>query len=221
MKKVLIIFIVLSFFLPGCGLFDARDEKTAQELASEGVDGFKNGRYSKSIESFEKLKDWYPFSKYAILAELKIADAHYCLKEYEEAIFAYEEFENLHPNNEVIPYVVYQIGLCYFEQISTPDRDQTSASKAKSTFNRLIKQFPQNKYALKGKEFVKKCDKSLAEAVFGIGVHYYKNKHYKGALARFKEVISNYSDVGIHQWSLQYIAMCEASLKENRELTDK
>ncbi len=221
MKRILIFCLISLFVFSGCAWFERKEEKPAQELASEGMDSFKNGRYSKSIEFFEKLKDWYPFSKYAILAELKIADAHYCLKEYEEAIFAYEEFENLHPNNEAISYVVYQIGLCYFEQISTPDRDQTSANKAKSTFNRLIKQFPQNRYAIKGKKFIKKCDKSLAEAVFGIGVHYYKNKHYKGALARFKEVISNYPDVGVHQRSLRYIAMCEASLKENKEQTDK
>ena len=220
-KQLLVVCIILSLVLPGCGLFGTKGEKSAPELASEGMDDFKSGRYSKSIESFEKLKDWYPFSKYAMLAELKIADAHYCLKEYEEAIFAYEEFENLHPNNEAIPYVVYRIGLCYFEQISTPDRDQTSANKAKATFNRLIKQFPRNRYALKGKESIKRCDKSLAEAVFGIGVHYYKNKHYKGALARFKEVISNYPDVGVHQQALQYIAMCEVSIKGNKELTDK
>ncbi|MEA3428171.1 MAG: outer membrane protein assembly factor BamD, partial [Thermodesulfobacteriota bacterium] len=165
----------------------------------------------------EKLKDWYPFSKFAILAELKIADAYYSLKEYEDSIFAYEEFENLHPNNEAIPYVIYRIGLCYFEQVSTPDRDQSSAEKAKSTFIRLIKQFPHDKYANMGNAYIKKCDKSLAEAVFEIGLHYYKSNHYKGALARFKSVISDYPDIGVHYRVLQYIAQCEALIEENNK----
>ena len=91
---------------------------------------YERGDYSRAIEKFEKLKDWFPFSRYAILAELKIGDANYNLERYQEAIFAYEEFEKLHPRNEAIPYVIYQIGRCYFDQIETIDRDQNSARKA-------------------------------------------------------------------------------------------
>ncbi len=217
MKRILIFCLISLLVFSGCAWFGTKEEKPARELASNGMDDFKSGNYRKSIESFEKLKDWYPFSKFAILAELKIADAYYSLKEYEDSIFAYEEFENLHPNNEAIPYVIYRIGLCYFEQVSTPDRDQSSAEKAKSTFIRLIKQFPHDKYAHMGKAYIKKCDKSLAEAVFGIGLHYYKSKHYKGALSRFKSVISDYPDVGVHYRVLQYIAQCEALVEENNK----
>ncbi len=217
MKRILIFCLISFFVFSGCAWFETKEEKPAQELASIGMDDFRSENYRKAIESFEKLKDWYPFSKFAILAELKIADAYYSLKEYEDAIFAYEEFENLHPNNEAIPYIIYRIGLCYFEQVSTPDRSQSSAEKAKSTFIRLIKQFPHDKYAHMGKAYIKKCDKSLAEAVFGIGLHYYKSKHYKGALARFKSVISDYPDVGVHYMVLQYIAQCEALIEENNK----
>ncbi|MDI6686917.1 MAG: outer membrane protein assembly factor BamD [Desulfobacterales bacterium] len=217
MKRILILCLISFFVFSGCAWFESKEEKPAQELARNGMDDFKSRNYKKAIESFEKLKDWYPFSKFAILAELKIADAYYFLKEYEDAIFAYEEFENLHPNNEAIPYVIYQIGLCYFDQVSTPDRDQSSAEKAKSTFIRLIKQFPRDKYAHMGKAYIDKCDKSLAEAVFEVGLQYYKSKHYKGALARFKSVISDYPDVGVHYKALQYIVQCEVLIEENNK----
>jgi outer membrane protein assembly factor BamD len=85
------------------------ESASAQELAWDGMDAYENGNYGKAIDKFQRLKDYYPFSKYAILAELKIADAHYQREEYEEAIFAYENFENLHPRNEATPYVIYQI----------------------------------------------------------------------------------------------------------------
>ena len=173
-------------------------------------------QYKKAIESFEKLKDWYPFSKFVILAELKIADAYYNIKEYEEAVAAYEVFENLHPRNEAVPYAIYQIGLCYFEQIDTVDRDQTSAKKALDTFNRLKKQFPVDSYANKAQEHIKKCLKSLAGHEFHVGIFYLKSKHYKAALNRFKSVLSNYPDVGVHQTALQYISLCEALLKEQQ-----
>jgi outer membrane protein assembly factor BamD len=145
---------------------------------------------------------------------LKIADAHYQREEYEEAIFEYENFERLHPRNEAIPYVIYQIGRCYFDQIDTTDRDQTSARKAFEAFQRLQKQFPEDQYARRSEEHISKALKSLAGNTYYIGEFYYRTKHYKAALRRFMSLISDYPDVGYHQQALEYIARCEAAIAE-------
>jgi outer membrane protein assembly factor BamD len=187
---------------------------SAQELAWDGMEAYENGKYKKAIEHFQKLKDYYPFSKYAILAELKIADAHYQREEYEEAILAYENFEKLHPRNEAIPYVIYQIGRCDYNQINTTDRDQTSAQRALETFQRLIKQYPADPYSTRAIDHIRTAQKSLAGHAYGVGVFYYKTKHYKAALHRFMTIISDYPDVGYHQKALEYIARCEAAITE-------
>ncbi len=212
--------LIALLVLSGCTWLQQRIDKFlgteevggAQELAWEGMDAYESGKYALAIEKFQKLKDYYPFSKYAILAELKIADAHYQREEYEEAIFEYENFERLHPRNEAIPYVIYQIGMCYFDQIGTPDRDQTSARKALETFQRLKKQFPQDQYSRRSEEKINKCLKSLVENTYRIGLFYYKSKHFKAALQRFMSIISDYPDVGYHQQALEFIAKCEASI---------
>jgi outer membrane protein assembly factor BamD len=222
MRLTLIISLVILLVATGCSsvekqfnkLFGIEDGGTAQELAWDGMDAYENGKYEKAIDKFQKLKDYYPFSKYAILAELKIADAHYQRDEYGEAIFAYENFEQLHPRNEAIPYVIYQIGRCYYDQIGTPDRDQTSAQKAQETFKRLMEQFPKDPYAVRAGEHIDTCQKSLAGHAYGVGVFYYKTKHYKAALNRFMSVISEYPDVGYHQKALEYIARCEDSISQ-------
>ena len=214
--------LLAALMLIGCSSLQQRIDKllgreeahTAQELAWNGMEDYENGKYADSIEKFQKLKDYYPFSKYAILADLKIADAHYHREEYEDAIFGYENFEKLHPRNEAIPYVIYQIGMCYYDQISTPDRDQTAARKALETFQRLKKEFPQDEYARRSEEKITKCLKSLAESTYLIGVFYYRSNHFKAALQRFMSVISDYPDVGYHQQALEYIAKCEASIAE-------
>jgi len=217
MKRIFVGCLVLSFFLTGCAWFQQKEEKPAQELAADGMEAFKKGKYDKAIESFQKIKDWYPFSKYAILAELKIADAHFNSEEYEEAVYAYEEFEKLHPRNEAVPYVIYQIGRSYFVQIDTIDRDQSSSQKALSTFNRLIKQFPEDPYAAKAREHINTCIKSLASHEFYVGLFYFKSKHYKAALKRFEAVLNNYPDVGLHYQALQYLARAEAAAHKQPE----
>lgn len=221
MKRFIFIGILSIIVFTGCAWFETKEEKSAQELVSDGMDDFTDRDYRKAIESFEKLKDWYPFSKYAILAELKIADAHFRLEEYEDAIFAYESFESLHPRNEAIPYVIYQIGLCYFNQIDTIDRDQTTAKKALDTFRRLKKQFPNSQYTRNAGSRIKKCLKSLSGHDFYVGLFYFKSKHYGAALSRFKSVLSNYPDVGVHKKALEYIALCQASLAKQRENKSK
>ena len=98
MKRLIAVGVIILLIGSGCSaikktwnaIIGKEETGTAQELAWDGMDAYEEGDYKESIEYFQKLKDWYPFSKYAILAELKIADAHYHLKEYDDAIFAYE-----------------------------------------------------------------------------------------------------------------------------------
>jgi outer membrane protein assembly factor BamD len=215
MKKTVLTAMTLMVLFAGCSWFQSKDEESSEDLVSDAMYNYESANYRDAINSFEKLKDWYPYSKYAILAELKIADAHYRLEEYDEAIAAYEAFESLHPRNEAIPYVIYQIGTCYFEQIDTVDRDQSVAEKSMEVYRRLVKQFPDDPYAAKARENIKVCQKSLAGHEFYVGMFYFNNKNYKPALSRFRSVLANYPDVGIHQKALQYIALCEDELKEN------
>lgn len=197
----------------GCAWFgDKQQERPAAELIRDGVAAFEDGKYQESIKHFEQLKDWYPFSKYAILAELKIGDANYHLANYAEAIAAYEEFEQLHPRNEAIPYVIYQIGRCYYEQTDTIDRDQTTAKKAVEVFQRLAQSYPESPYTRQSQSHILNCYKQLAGHEFYVATFYYNNKRTKAALQRFNAVVSKYPDVGYHHQALQYIAMCEARI---------
>ncbi len=214
--------LVVGCFLlmAGCAWFQPKLDKTALELASDGMDDYNAGKYKAAIEHFEKLRDWYPFSKYAILAELKIADCHYHLEQYEEAIFAYQEFEKLHPRNEAVPYAIYQIGRSYFDRIDTVDRDQSSARDALKTFRRLISMFPEDPYARIAQGHIRQCLESLAGHEFYVGYFYYKSRHYPAAVSRFKTVIEEYPDVGVHYRALQYLAQCkkEMLLQEEEEM---
>ncbi len=210
MIQKLVASILILALVSGCASFFAPEaEKTAAELMAEGTAEFEDGDYLDAIKAFQKLKDWYPFSKYAIQAELKIADAHYNLKQYEEAIIAYESFEKLHPRNEAVPRVVYRIGRCYFDRIDTIDRDRITVEKAMDTFKRLRDRFPGNEFSEKAVEHIRACRKNLAEREFYVGRFYLKSDHYKAALHRFEIVRDEYSDVQIGEDITKYIKKCE------------
>ena len=198
----------------GCAWFETKDQLSAQELATRGMDYDKRGKYYRSLETFQHLKDWYPFSKFASLAELKIADAHYHMEEFEEAIYAYQEFESLHPRNEAIPYVVYQIGRCYFDRMDSIDRDQTVVRKAMEAFSRLVAQYPKSAYAAKARSHIVECRKTLAGHDMYVGRFYYHARKYKGAIQRFETVLSQYPDTGFSREAQNYIKKCRAAIKK-------
>ncbi len=221
MKNVIAVILFALFVLcSGCAWFQPEPVKSAEELAEEGREYFEAERYKKAIDSFKKLKDWYPFSKDATMAELKIADAHFEIEEYADAIFAYEEFENLHPTNENTPYVIYQIGRCYFVQVDTIDRDQSTAQKALDTFDRLLKSYPDDPHADRAQEHMKACLKNLTGNEIYVGLFYYNEKRFQAALHRFRSVITDYPDVGLHEKALRYITLCEDAIK-NEPTTKK
>ena len=193
MKKIIACLLLVLAAGYGCSfLFGTEQEKTAAELVELGRKEYADEKYQKAIEAYRKLKDWYPFSQYAKEAELKVADAHYRLQEYEQAISAYEEFERLHPSDPKIPYVVYYTGRCYFDRMKSIDRDQSFTEKALQVFEQLRRRFPASQYAEKAGAHIRKCLKTLAGHDFYIGEFYYKQDHYKAALARFEDVVNNY-----------------------------
>jgi outer membrane protein assembly factor BamD len=192
---LIVVFLWLLVALTGCSWFRRQQAATPEQLAVSGMEAFDDEDYKGALESFSKLKERYPYSRYAILAELKIGDAHFHRKEYPEAVAAYEEFASLHPKNEAIPYVLYQIGACYYAQLMTRDRDQTATNEAINSFERLIKSHPNSSQASKARERIRICRELLAENEIYVARFYYKSKHYKAALARFEGLLSHYNDV--------------------------
>ena len=209
-----ILVAAFAFFLAGCGLFGPKVEDSAEGLATSGMALYEREKYRDALESFQRLKDWYPFSKYAPLAELKIADSHYHLEEYEEAVFAYEEFQNLHPQNEAVPYVIYQIGRCYFDQLESIDRDQSATHKAIEQFQRLLQQYPESSYAEKAREHLQASRENLAGHEFYIGRFYYKTGHYDGALRRLERVTTEYADTSWAEEARKYIELSQDKIDE-------
>lgn len=223
--KTVLVTLFLALILSGCSLFDdggpRQMEKNAEQLAAEGASDFLNENYRAAIRSYTDLKDWYPFSKYAILAELKIADAHFHLEEYDEAILAYENFEKLHPRNEAIPYVIYQTGLCWFNRIGTIDRDHAPATNARALFQRLMEQFPESEYAQKAPEHVEKCIANMAGHELYVADFYLKTKNYRAALKRYQYIVEFYPQSDQAQRALEKIPECDRRVREELAQAEK
>jgi outer membrane protein assembly factor BamD len=205
--------------LTGCAgcLFGDKRTETAEELAEKGMEYFDDEDYHDALKAFTTLKERYPYSRYAILAELKVADAHFHRREYAEAIAAYAEFLQLHPKNDAIPYVMYQIGECYYKQLLSEDRDQTPTRSAIAAFQRLVKEHPKSTYANAAQERIQDCRKLLLRHELYVAKFYFKSKHYEAALSRFEALLASYKDVlplNERREVLNFVLACKEKLSE-------
>jgi len=187
--------IALSFLF-GCGGKgkDVRKiEGDPEILYKRGLYKFNKRDYSDALKKFEELKSSFPDSPpYTLWAELKVGDCHFLKEDYVEAIAVYEEFKKTHPSHEEIPYVQFQIGMSYFNQMHTLDRDQTSTKKALSSFEYLVANYSPSLFTEKAKEKIGVCKKMLADHEFYIGVFYYQKERYRAAASRFEGLLEKF-----------------------------
>lgn len=204
-KKATVITILL-ILISGCSWWKSKvvPPSNPEIMYEQGYKDYQKGSYEKAIESFQKLKEEYPLSELAIRAELGIADAHFSMEEYSHAENAYSFFANLHPANEYLSYVMYQIGMCHYKQLLSIDRDQTATKNALNEFEKLITRFPRSGFSVLAEKNIRDCKSLLAEHEFYVGEMYYKMKQYKAAMRRFENIAKNYAHLGFDK-KLQFI----------------
>ena len=195
-----------SLTLSGCSTFSGMFSKFSfgededpkslppETLITQGMDAYNVGDYSEAQKNFKLILDEHPFSAQAILAELKAADANYYNKQYPEAKVLYKAFEEHHPTNEAIPYVMFQIGMCDYNRSDRIDRDVSGPQEAIKSFNRLINAYPQSPYAKEAKTKIQDSKEFLINHEYMVAVFYVRTERYPEAKHRLKYMLTMYPD---------------------------
>ena len=189
MKKLLFLIIISCFF--SCS--KKVDEKTGAEVEyTKAHQALMEKDYTKAAESFEKIDDNYPFSKWAAKAQAMALYARYKNHENEKMLQIIDDFLHLNPNSEYVPYMLYMRGLSYYEQIPDIKRAQNHTQEASFTFRELIARFPLSNYAGDAKEKLDFIDEHLAGYKMEVGRYNLNQANYVGAFNNFTEVMERY-----------------------------
>lgn len=196
--------------LPGTvpvALAQRGEAQTPEELYKQAVRQMERGYYERSVELFERIKTRYPFSQYAVLAELRIGDTYFDKGEFPQAVEAYRTFMKLHPRHAELDYVSYRIALAEFKQAPrVAQRDQSPTRRMLAILQGFEERYPESKYIKDVNEMRVEGRTRLARSLFGIGQHYYRRGRFEwdvktrriafqAALERFEQVLGDYPDV--------------------------
>ena len=207
--------VIMGFFLhlAAWGLVscssDDKKSDTAEGAFALAQDYEKDERYEEAIRRYQEVKNKFPYSKYATMSELAVADAHFKQEAFAEAQVSYQSFKELHPKHPQIDYVTYRLAMSYYEQLpGTVDRDLTLANNAVTYFDEVIRQYPNSTYVNESKEKKVDCLKRLGGKEEYIADFYFKKELYESALARYESLYRNYPDLGFEAKALSRAALC-------------
>lgn len=188
----------LSKLSPWSGEQSALDPKqdpaavSAEDLYNRGADAMAQQRYSTAASQFDLVEQTYPYSSWAVSAQLMQGYAHYLQGHYTEAIATLDRFIQLHPAHRDIAYAYYLRALCYYEQIADVRRDQKDTRQAIAALQEVINRFPDSAYARDAKLKIDLGRDHLAGHEMEIG-RWYQDQHlYAAAIGRFQTVVNDY-----------------------------
>ncbi|HXV37469.1 MAG TPA: outer membrane protein assembly factor BamD [Myxococcota bacterium] len=178
---------------------------------------FRTVDYTRAIEKLQAIIDNYPYSDVAVLAELKIADAYFDDRRYDEALSYYRDFADLHPQHEKVPYTILQAARCRERQMRSANRDQTATRDALQHLDRLLAQYPHSPEASEGEVLWRELRTLLANNVTQIAEYYMEQQEYESAAERFRSLLNEYPGLGLDDKALYNLGVCYREMRRDDE----
>ncbi len=223
---------LLSLALTACSSKpDDEFAKTSpDELYSQARTSMELGNYSKAVRALEALDSRYPFGAHKTQVQLDLIYAYYKLDDAASGIANIDRFIRLNPTHKDIDYVYYMRGLVNMQSdnymfhemlgIDRTDRDPSAARNAFNDFNRLIKAYPNSKYAADAQKRMLFLKNRLARYSIDVAEYYIKMNAWSAAAVRAQSVMESYPNTPSTERALEIMAIAygelgQEKLKEN------
>src|ERR1700722_6755081 len=193
--------------LCGCGGEGAKtalgyteDAKRAYDAAMESYNAHD---WIEAQTLPREVKRKYSYSKYARLAELRIADADFEQEKYSDAIREYKDFIHAHRSDtEDVAYARSRIAESTFSEIpesalvgAPEERDQASVVDAYKELTSSLADYPDSKQAAHVRDLLVQVVARLVRHELYVARFYLTKDNYDAAIARIQYALKNYGDV--------------------------
>jgi outer membrane protein assembly factor BamD len=201
---------------------EAKILPTAEENYQAGVELLKDGSIPDATKFFEYVKTKFPFSKYASLAELRLADAKFQDGKFAEAADAYAQFVQLHPAHEELDYAEFKVGESYLKDAPSEfllfppahEKDLRQVRKASDALKKFVDKYPKSKRTPEAKKLYEDAQTRLASYEWYVAEFYFKREKWAGAAGRYETLVEKYPGSKHEVDALMKLAQAAVELKE-------
>jgi outer membrane protein assembly factor BamD len=199
----LVLAVLASSALIGCGRRDnvVRDGGPTK-LYDQGQKQMNATDYPSAIKTFQALQSRYPFAPETRQAQLDLIYLYYKGGQPEQAIDAAEAFERENPTHPRVDYCMYMRGRVYFDQdanflekffrVDMSKRPPKDTMKSYSTFEDMIRRFPNSEYVADARQRMVFLRNRLARFENYVAEYYINRGAYVAAINRSKYALEHY-----------------------------
>jgi outer membrane protein assembly factor BamD len=185
---------------------------SAQKNYEKGLAELERKDWIAASKYFAFIKSRFPYSKYAVLAELRLADAEFGAEQYLEAIDSYRLFIKFHPTHDMVAngYASFRIGEAYHRQLPGDfwlfppsfEKDQSATEDAQTELKGFLDKYPDSPYRDRAKEILVQVGKRLADHEWYVANYYWGRKKPMGTVLRLRRLLDKYRGVGYDEEAL-------------------
>ena len=195
----------------GCGAHGGASKAvkysvSAQKNYDKGLKELDSKEWVAAAKYFSFIKSRFPYSKYAVLAELRLCDAEFGAGHNLQAIDSYKLFIKFHPTHEMVVngYASFRIGLAYYKMLPgdwwilppSYEKDQSATTDASRELTQFLRKYPNSPFAAKATEMLVKVNRRLAQHEWYVANFYWHRGKPMGTVLRLRRLLARYSGTG-------------------------
>ncbi len=184
-----------------------------QAMYRRANDMMQGANYQGAIKEYLALESRYPFAPETRQAQLDLIYAYYKSNQPEAAVDAADQFERENPTHPRVDYALYMRGVVDFDQapnilekifrVDMTARPPKDTLKAFSTFQELIRRFPDSQYVPDAQRRMVFLRNRLAAYENHVASYYMERGAYVAAANRAKYALEHYPGAPQLKASLQ------------------
>src|SRR5215468_3601497 len=164
-----------------------------EELYQLGETELGNRRYEEARQNFRKIVERHPNSAYAARARFLVGEAFYREGEFDKAVKEFEAFLAFFPQHQIADLVQFRLAMSYYDQMKPVEQDQGLTVKAIEQFRKLVREYPDSRYASDALAKIEFCRGRLAQKELWVAAYYLENENNPvAARQRLEGVLKDY-----------------------------
>lgn len=186
-------------------------------LFDRGTESLNDRKWLRAREYFRQLVDTYPQSPHRADAKLGIGDSYLGENTTEAKILAiseFREFLTFFPTHPKADYAQYRLAMGHFQQMLSPQRDQTETKEAIKEFETFVERYPNSALMGEVRTKMREAKDRLGASDYQVGLFYFRNRWYPGAIDRFKVLLGR--DPEYSYRDAVYFHLAESLVKLNQ-----
>jgi len=166
-------------------------------LLDRGMAALKDRSWTRARTYFSELLESYPQSPLRAEAKLGVGDSFLGENNAASYVYAQNEFREFlafYPTNPRADYSQMQLGMVHFNQMLSPQRDQTETREAIKEFQTFVDRYPNSALLPQVKARLRESRDRLSDADLQVANFYLSIRLYHAADVRYRDILTSDPD---------------------------